>query len=262
MQNISVKNSYDIQKMREISQITARVLKEVSEYAREGISTSDLDEFAVSCAAKYQAKSSCVNYMGFPKSICTSINHVACHGIPSNHTILSQGDIINIDIALTKDGYHGDTSVMVFIGGEENCSLLARNIVQVSRECLFKGIEAVKPGNSLYDIAAAIESHATKNNVYISDMFCGHGIGKKLHEPPNIVSCVPQDFRSIEKLKKTKLLPGMIFTIEPIVNLGTQDLIILADKWTAVTKDHSLSAQWEHTILVTDISYEILTRIS
>jgi len=245
-----------------IGQITAQVLAKVAAQAKPGVTTDDLDRLAVSYAHQFQAQSSCLNYHGFPKSICTSLNEVACHGIPSPHVKLQAGDILNIDIALTKDGYHGDTSVMVFVGGKAACSPEAQHLVDVTQECLFHGIAQVKPGASLYDIAHAIDAHATKNQLYVVEQFCGHGIGRKLHEKPEILHYAPTEASEIRYLKNFKIAEGMTFTIEPIINRGTKDVTVLADQWTVVTKDSSLSAQWEHTILVTDTGYKILTTLA
>lgn len=193
-----------------------------------------------------------LNYRGFPKSICTSPNHVICHGIPSASKILKNGDIINIDITVIKNGYHGDTSKMFFIGTP---SVKAKRLITITQECLYLGIKQVKPNNSLHDIAFAIQTHAEQAGYSVVREYCGHGIGKFFHEEPQVLHYVDQHLNKTVKLK-----PGMIFTIEPMINEGKAQIKIKPDNWTVVTKDHSLSAQWEHTILVTNTGYEVLTR--
>ncbi len=187
-------------------------------------------------------------YKGFPKSVCTSLNHVICHGIPGPRE-LKKGDILNIDVIVRKDGYHGDTSKMFFLGEP---SILAKRLVTVTQECLYLGIELVKPGVHLGDIGAAIQAHAEKNRFTVVREFCGHGVGKNIHDDPQILHYGKAGTGEI-------ITPGMIFTIEPMINAGKRDLKILPDGWTVVTKDHKLSAQWEHTILVTETGHEILT---
>ncbi|OGT97221.1 MAG: type I methionyl aminopeptidase, partial [Gammaproteobacteria bacterium RIFOXYB2_FULL_38_6] len=194
------------------------------------------------------ATSAPLNYHGFPKSICTSLNHVVCHGIP-NDKKLKNGDIINIDVTLIKDGYHGDTSMMFAVG---EVKPYAKRLIRVTQECLYIGINEVKPGAQLGDIGAAIQKHAEKNNYSVVREFCGHGIGKEFHSDPQVLHYGTAHTGLVLK-------PGMIFTIEPMINAGKAAIKILGDGWTVITKDHKLSAQWEHTILVTESGYEVLT---
>jgi methionyl aminopeptidase len=190
-----------------------------------------------------------LNYQGFPKSICTSVNHQVCHGIPGER-ILKNGDIINIDVTVIKDGYHGDTSKMFFIGAP---SVQAERLSRVSHECMIKGIEIVRPGIRLGDIGYVIQQHAEKHDFSIVREFCGHGIGRIFHEEPQVLHYGTPG-------TGLELQAGMTFTIEPMVNAGKRHVKILSDNWTVVTKDHSLSAQWEHTVLVTPTGVEVLTR--
>ena len=190
-----------------------------------------------------------LNYHGFPKSICTSINHVICHGIPSDDKILKKGDILNIDITVIKDGYHGDTSKMFFIGEPTPAN---ERLVRVTQECLYIGIDLVKPGARLGDIGHAIQQHAESNHYSVVREYCGHGIGQVFHEDPQVLH-YGRPGTGLE------LQAGMIFTIEPMINLGTRFNKLMKDGWTVVTKDRKPSAQWEHTILVTDTGVEILT---
>ena len=190
-----------------------------------------------------------LNYHGFPKSICTSVNQVVCHGIP-NDKALKQGDLVNIDITVIKDGYHGDTSRMFAVG---NIAPHAERLVTITQECMYKGIALVKPGAHLGDIGHVIQVHAEANHYSIVVReFCGHGIGKVFHDEPQVLHYGAPS-------TGLKLIAGMIFTIEPMINAGKRDIKMMPDGWTVVTKDRSLSAQWEHTILVTDKSYEVLT---
>jgi methionyl aminopeptidase len=238
--------------MRIAGRLAADVLEMIGPYVKEGITTEELDkichEFIINVQKAIPAP---LNYHGFPKSICTSLNHVVCHGIPSNRK-LKEGDIINVDVTVLKDGYHGDTSKMFVVGKP---SILADRLIRITQECLYLGIELVKPGAHLGDIGAAIQQHAEKNRFTVVREYCGHGIGTVFHEPPNVLHYGKAG--SGESLK-----PGMIFTIEPMINAGKRDVKLLPDGWTVVTKDHSLSAQWEHTILVTESGYEILTKRS
>jgi methionyl aminopeptidase len=229
--------------------LAAEVLEMITPHVVPGISTEDLDKichyYIVNVQDAYPAS---LNYKGFPKSVCTSVNHVICHGIPGPR-LLKKGDILNIDVIVRKDGYHGDTSKMFFLGEP---SILAKRLVTVTQECLYLGIELVKPGVPLGDIGAAIQAHAEKNRFSVVREFCGHGVGKEIHEDPQVLHYGKAGTGEIIK-------PGMIFTIEPMINAGKRDLKTLPDGWTVVTKDHKLSAQWEHTILVTDTGHEILT---
>lgn len=252
MTEIIIKNQEDIDKMRIVGRLAADVLEMIGPHVKEGITTEELDKICHDYIVDVQkAIPAPLNYHGFPKSICTSLNHVVCHGIPGNRK-LKEGDIVNIDVTVLKDGYHGDTSKMFVVGKP---SILAERLIRITQECLYIGIELVKPGTHLGDIGAAIQQHAEKNRFTVVREYCGHGIGRVFHEPPNVLHYGKAG--SGEVLK-----PGMIFTIEPMINAGKRDVKLLPDGWTVVTKDHSLSAQWEHTILVTESGHEILTKRS
>lgn len=247
---ISIKNAAEIEKMRLAGRLAAAVLEMIEPYVKIGITTEELDKICHNYIVNVQqAIPAPLNYRGYPKSICTSINHVICHGIPSSKK-LKDGDIINIDITIIKDGYHGDTSRMFMVGKP---SILAQRLVRVTHECLYLGIEQVKPGAQLGNIGAAIQKHAEKNRYSVVREYCGHGIGKQFHEEPQVLHYGAANTGPV-------LLPGMTFTIEPMINAGKADLKLLPDGWTAVTKDHKPSAQWEHTLLVTETSYEVLTK--
>jgi methionyl aminopeptidase len=196
-----------------------------------------------------QAVPAPLNYHGFPKSICTSVNHQVCHGIPGER-MLKDGDIVNIDITVIKNGFHGDTSRMFLVGG---ASIAARRVCRISEECLWIGIEMVRPGVHLGDIGHAIQRHAETQGCSVVREYCGHGIGERFHEDPQVLHYGKPGTRE-------RLEPGMTFTIEPMVNAGKRHVKLLKDNWTVVTKDHSLSAQWEHTLLVTDDGVEVLTQ--
>jgi methionyl aminopeptidase len=247
---IALKTAAEIAKIRLACQAAAKVLLMIAPYVRVGITTEELDrichDFMVNTLKVIPAP---LNYRGFPKSICTSINHVICHGIPGPKK-LKDGDIINIDVTVIKDGYYGDTSMMFMVGTP---SILAKRLVQVAQECLYLGIKAVKPGAFLNDIGKAIQKRATIDNFSVVRDYCGHGIGLAFHEQPQVLHYNTGH-------PGPQLHPGMIFTIEPMINAGTYKTKVLPDHWTVVTQDHKLSAQWEHTILVTDIGYEILTK--
>lgn len=250
MTEISIKTSEDIEKMRIAGRLAAEVLEMIEPYVKEGVTTEELDKICHDYIVDTQkAIPAPLNYHGFPKSICTSINHQVCHGIPGIRK-LKDGDIVNIDITVLKDGYHGDTSKMFIIGKP---SVLAERLVRVTQECMYQGIQQVKPGAYLGDIGAAIQQYAEKNRFTVVREYCGHGIGRGFHEPPNILHYGKAGTGEM-------LVPGMTFTIEPMINAGKRDVKLLPDGWTVVTKDHSLSAQWEHTILVTETGAEILTK--
>ncbi len=247
--SILIKTADEIEKMRVAGRLAAEVLEMIEPYVVAGVTTNELDRLCHDYIVnEQQAIPAPLNYRGFPKSICTSINNQICHGIPSDKK-LKNGDIVNIDITVIKDGYHGDTSKMFCVG---KVSSHAQRLVNVTREALFLGIEQVKPGATLGDIGHAIQTHAEKNRYSVVREFCGHGIGKNFHEDPHVMHFgTPGEGMIIEA--------GMIFTIEPMLNIGKRHMKVLKDGWTAVTKDRSLSAQWEHTILVTDTGHEILT---
>ncbi len=247
--SVTIKTAEEIEKMRVAGRLAAEVLEMIGPHVREGITTDELNTICHEYIVNQQhAIPAPLNYNGFPKSICTSINHVVCHGIPGKKA-LKNGDIVNIDITVIKDGYHGDTSKMFFIGEP---SIKAKHVVSVAHECLFIGINMVKPGVRLGDIGHAIQSHAEKNRCSVVREYCGHGIGRMFHEEPQVLHYGTPDTGEV-------LLAGMTFTIEPMVNVGKHHTRLLPDNWTVVTKDHSLSAQWEHTLLVTDDGVEILT---
>lgn len=248
--DITIKTPEEIEKMRIAGRLAAEVLEMVEPYIKEGVTTDELNQICHDYIVNVQkAIPAPLNYNGFPKSICTSVNHQVCHGIPGPKK-LKDGDIVNVDVTVIKDAYHGDTSKMFVVGKP---SILAERLIRVTQECLYLGIQQVKPGAHFGDIGAVIQDHAESNRFSIVREYCGHGIGKIFHEPPNVLH--------YGTLGSGELIQaGMIFTIEPMVNAGKRDVKLLPDKWTVVTKDHSLSAQWEHTILVTETGFEVLTK--
>lgn len=247
--SVSIKTPAEIDKMRVAGRLAGEVLTMIGPYVKAGVTTDELNQICHDYIVNVQqAIPAPLNYRGFPKSICTSINHVICHGIPSDKK-LKNGDIINVDVTVIKDGYYGDTSKMFFIGEP---SVLAQRLVKVTRECLLFGIEQVKPGAHLGDIGAVIQEHAESNHFSVVREYCGHGIGNVFHDEPSVLHYGTPGTGMV-------LQAGMTFTIEPMINAGKRFTRLLPDGWTVVTKDHSLSAQWEHTILVTDTGYEILT---
>ena len=246
---VSIKTSSEIQKMRVAGRLASEVLDMIEEYVQPGVTTDELNTLCHDYIVnEQQAIPAPLNYRGFPKSICTSVNHVICHGIPSDKK-LKKGDIINIDITVIKDGYHGDNSRMYFVGKP---SVLGKRISDVARESMFVGIEMVRPGAQLGSIGHAIQTHAEQHNFSVVREYCGHGIGKEFHENPQVLHYGRPN-------TGMELSEGMTFTIEPMINAGKKETRLLADNWTVVTRDHSLSAQWEHTILVTSDGFEILT---
>jgi len=248
---VNLKTSDEIIKMRTAGKLASKVLEMIGEYVNVGVSTEELNEICHRYIVdKQEAVPAPLNYHGFPKSICTSVNHQVCHGIPSKNKVLKSGDIVNIDVTVIKDGYHGDTSKMFLVG---NASILADRLCRVTRECMMMGIEVVKPGVHIGTIGATIQQHAEKNNFSVVREYCGHGIGKNFHEAPQILHYG-------EKNTGIQLEEGMTFTIEPMINAGKSGTKLLNDGWTVVTQDKSLSAQWEHTILVTNNGFEILTK--
>lgn len=237
--------------MRIAGRLAAEVLEMIEPHIKPGISTGELDRICHDYIVNVQnAIPAPLNYHGFPKSICTSVNHVICHGIPSDDKILKKGDIINVDITVIKDGYHGDTSKMFFIGEPSQAD---ERLVRITQECLYLGIDLVKPGARLGDIGHVIQQHAEANHYSVVREYCGHGIGKVFHEDPQVLH-YGRPGTGLE------LQAGMIFTIEPMINQGTRFNKLMKDGWTVVTKDRKPSAQWEHTILVTDSGAEVLTR--
>lgn len=247
-----VETEADIQGMRAAGAAAASVLDMIGEYVVPGVTTGELND---RCHAYITETLQCVpaplhyGQPPFPGSICTSVNHVVCHGIPSSAKKLKNGDALNIDITVIKDGYHGDTSKMFFVGEP---TVLAKRLSQVTQECLYKGIEEVRAGACLGDIGHAIQSHAEKHRFSVVREFCGHGIGKVFHDAPQVLHYGRRG-------KGERLEEGMTFTIEPMINAGKRHVKILPDQWTAVTKDHKLSAQWEHTLMVTASGCEIFT---
>ncbi len=246
---VTIKTPEEQDKMRVASRLAASVLDMIGEHVRPGVTTGELDsichEFIV---GRLDAIPAPLNYKGFPKSICTSVNHVVCHGIPGDRT-LRQGDIVNIDITVIKEGYHGDTSRMFFVGEP---TVLAERLSRVSFQSMWQGIRAVRPGARLGDIGHAVQTHAEKHRFSVVREYCGHGIGRVFHEDPQVLHYGKPG-------TGMELVPGMTFTVEPMINAGRRDTRLLSDGWTVVTRDHSLSAQWEHTVLVTDTGVEVLT---
>lgn len=246
---VTIKTPAEIEKMRVAGRLAAEVLEMIGEHVKPGVTTEELDRICHDYIVNVQqAIPAPLNYKGFPKSICTSINHQVCHGVPSDKA-LKKGDIVNLDITVIKDGYHGDTSRMFIVG---DGSILAKRLCQVTYECLWIGIAQVKPGAHLGDIGHAIQKHAEGNGFSVVREFCGHGIGANFHEDPQVLH-YGKAGTGIE------LKPGMIFTIEPMINAGKAAISELPDGWTIVTRDRSLSAQWEHMILVTETGVEVLT---
>jgi methionyl aminopeptidase len=246
---ITIASPRDIQGMRVVSRMAAETLMLVGERLAAGMTTEDIDRLVVEDTKRRGAKCAPLNYHGYPKSVCTSVNHVVCHGIPTPKQVLADGDIINVDVTTIFDGYFGDTSATFYIGTP---SPEALRVTEVARKCLELGIAEVREGARLGDIGAAIEAHAHANGCSVVRDFVGHGIGKKFHDEPK----VPHYGRRGTGLR---LRAGMIFTIEPMINAGDWKVEILEDEWTAITKDGSLSAQFEHTILVTREGCEIFT---
>ncbi len=255
--SITPKTPEQVEKMRVAGRLAAEVLDYITPFVKPGVSTGELDrlchEYMVN---EQQTIPAPLNYAPpghnpYPKSICTSVNHQVCHGVPGDK-ILKNGDIVNIDITVIKDRFHGDTSRMYFVGEP---SIAARRLTSITYDCMWRGIKSVKPGASLGDIGHAIQSHAERNGFSVVREFCGHGIGDKFHEDPQILHYGKPG-------TGMKLIAGMTFTVEPMINAGRREIRQMADGWTIVTADHSLSAQWEHTVLVTETGFEVLTTSS
>ena len=247
--SVQIKTPEAIERMRVAGRLAANVLDMIEPHVQPGVTTDELDAICHDFITRVQkAVPAPLNYRGFPKSICTSVNHQVCHGIPGNKR-LKRGDIVNVDITVIKDGYHGDTSKMFFVGEP---SVLARRLVNVTREAMFRGIRAVHPGATLGDIGHAIQQFVESQGYSVVREYCGHGIGREFHEDPQVLHYGKPG-------EGLMLLPGMCFTIEPMVNAGKRFIKLQPDGWTVVTKDRSLSAQWEHTILVTEDGHEVLT---
>jgi len=247
---IKIKTQQEIKKMRIAGKLAAEVLEMITPFVKPGISTEKLDDICHDYIVENQkAIPANVGYRGFEKTLCTSINQVVCHGIPSANKILRDGDIINIDVTVIKDGWHGDTSKMFLVGKTKPHN---ERLVKVTQECLYKAIDLVKPGATLGDIGHAIQTHAEKNYYSVVEDYCGHGIGEIYHEEPQVLHYGSPG-------QGTEIVEGMSFTIEPMLNLGTKYTKTLSDGWTVETKDGKNSAQWEHTLAVTTEGCEVLT---
>ena len=249
---VTFKTPEQIERMRVAGRLAAEVLQIVAPHVKAGVTTADLDRICNEHIVNVQkAIPANVGYKGFPKTVCTSVNNVICHGIPSDTKVLKDGDILNIDVTVIKDGWHGDTSRMYVVGEP---SVLAKRLIDVTREAMFRGIRMVKPGATLGDIGHAIQTYAESERFSVVREYCGHGIGQIYHEDPQVLHYGKpgEGFR---------LQEGMTFTIEPMINAGARHTKLLPDGWTVVTKDKSLSAQWEHTVAVTRDGVEILTRL-
>ena len=253
--SVTIKTPEEIEKMRIAGRLGSEVLDYITPFVKAGVSTGEIDRLCHEYMVNVQG---CIpaplnyappGYVPYPKSICTSVNHQVCHGVPSEKVILKKGDIVNLDITVIKDGYHGDTSRMFIVG---ETSIRAKRLCQITYECMWLGIAQVKPGAHLGDIGAAIQKHAEGNGFSVVREFCGHGIGAKFHEDPQVLH-YGKPGTGLE------LKPGMIFTIEPMINAGKAAISELPDGWTNDTRDRSLSAQWEHMVLVTETGVEVLT---
>lgn len=252
-----VTNETELQGMRRAGRLAASVLEMIGGHIVPGVTTGALNDI---CHRYIVDELGCIpaplNYRNsptvppFPRSICTSVNHVVCHGIPTTKKVLKNGDILNIDITVIKEGFHGDTSKMFLVGKP---TVIAERLIRVTQECLYRGIRAVRPGARLGDIGHAIQTHAQAHHFSVVREFCGHGIGKRFHDDPQILHYGNRGTGAV-------LEEGMTFTVEPMINAGRREVRMLPDKWTVVTKDHKLSAQWEHTLLVTSDGVEVLTK--
>jgi methionyl aminopeptidase len=247
---VTIKTPAQQEQMRTAGRLAAEVLDMIGPYVVPGVTTDELNarchEYIVNTQRAVPAP---LNYRGFPKSICTSVNHVVCHGIPSPDKRLKQGDIVNVDITVIKDGWHGDTSRMFAVG---KIAPAAQRLIDITHEAMWVGIRQVRPGAHLGDIGAAIQGFVEPQHLSIVREYCGHGIGQIFHEDPQVLHYAASG-------QDLQLRAGMTFTVEPMVNAGKRHVRLLPDGWTVITKDHSLSAQWEHTVLVTDTGYEVLT---
>jgi len=246
---ITIKNTQDQELMRVSGRLTADVLDMIGEHVQPGITTGELDKICHEYIVNVQdAIPAPLNYRGFPKSICTSVNHLVCHGIPGNRK-LRNGDMVNIDVTVIKDGLHGDSSRMFHVGKP---NVQGKRVADIAHEALWRGIAQVKPGSRLGDIGHAVQTYVESHRCSVVREYCGHGIGRVFHEDPQILH-YGRPGTGVE------MQPGLTFTIEPMVNAGKRGVRLLPDGWTVVTKDHSLSAQWEHTLLVTESGVEVLT---
>lgn len=247
--NVTLKTAAEQEKMRVAGRLAAEVLDMIGDHVVPGVTTEELDRICHDYIVKTQRSIPAnLNYKGYPKTICASVNHVVCHGIPGDR-VLKGGDILNIDVTVIHEGFHGDTSRMYFVGKP---SVQAQRLTDVCFEAMWRGINAVRPGAYLGDIGHAIQSYVEANNFSVVREYCGHGIGRVYHEDPQVLHYG-------EPGTGLKLQPGMTFTVEPMVNAGRRHVRTLPDGWTVVTKDHSLSAQWEHTVLVTSTGVDVLT---
>jgi methionyl aminopeptidase len=251
------KTADEIDAMRVAGRLASEVLDFIAPHVKPGVTTAELDRLCHTYMVEQQdtvpapLNYAPPGYRPFPKSICTSVNHQVCHGIPGER-VLRQGDLVNIDVTVIKDGFHGDTSRMFYVGEP---SIAGRRLCEVTFECMWLGIDQIRPGARLGDIGHAIQRHAESRGYSVVREFCGHGIGRRFHEEPQVLHYGRAGTGDA-------LVPGMIFTVEPMINAGRREVRELADGWTIVTKDHSLSAQWEHTVLVTEVGYEVLTSSS
>ena len=248
---IQLKSKDEIEKLRYACQLAAEVLNMITEHVKSGVSTKYLDDLCFQHITEVQkAVPANIGYRGYQKTICASVNQVICHGIPSDEKILKDGDIMNIDVTVKKDGWHGDTSKMFLIGKPEPHN---QRLVKVTQECLYLGINEVRPGARLGNIGSAIQSHAENNHYSVVEDYCGHGIGQIYHDEPQILHFGRRD-------SGLQMKPGLCFTIEPMINQGDKRTKVLNDGWTVVTKDGRNSAQWEHTVAVTEDGYDVLTK--
>ncbi len=239
----------DYEGMRKAGKLAAECLDYITPYVQVGVSTGELDDLLRNYITSHGAIPACLGYRGYPKSVCISINHVICHGIPDYERKLVDGDILNIDVTVILDGWYGDTSRMYYAGTPK---IKAKRLCDVTYECMMRGIDVVKPGARLGDIGAVIEEYAHKYGYSVVDMFCGHGLGQVFHDEPNVLHCGRKGTGAL-------LEEGMFFTIEPMINIGRPDAIILHDGWTSVTRDKTLSAQFEHSLAVTSNGFEVFT---
>ena len=248
--SVNLKTPEEIAKMRIAGRLAAEVLDMIGAHVKPGVTTEELDrichDYIVNVQGTIPAN---VGYRGYPKTLCTSVNNVICHGIPNEAKVLKDGDIVNIDVTVIKDGWHGDTSRMYYVGTP---SVMARRLVEVTREAMWRGIRAVKPGATLGDVGNAIQEYAESERFSVVREYCGHGIGKVYHDEPQVLHYGKPGQGLVLK-------PGMTFTIEPMINEGTRYTKVLPDGWTVVTKDRKLSAQWEHMVAVTEDGVEVLT---
>jgi len=247
--SVSIKSAEDIEKMRVVGRLAGEVLEMIGAHVKAGVTTGELDRICHEfITGRQKSVPAPLNYRGFPKSICTSVNHVVCHGIPSDKK-LKNGDILNIDVTVIKDGFHGDTSRMFHVGEP---TVIGERLSRICFEAMWRGIREVRPGARIGDIGHAIQTFVESHRFSAARAYCGHGIGRQFHEDPQVLHYGRPGTGE-------ELVPGMTITVEPMINAGRRDVKLLADGWTVVTKDHSLSAQWEHTVLVTDDGHEVLT---